>query len=55
MFAVTKQAGQCMFTAPDVCKTPSPAGGTPVPIPYPNIASSQNTADGSSTVKVLSS
>jgi hypothetical protein len=35
---------------PDVCKTPSPAG--PVPIPYPNIAQSSDTADGSSTVKV---
>lgn len=35
---------------PDVCKTPSPAG--PVPIPYPNIAMSSDTADGSSTVKV---
>ena len=35
---------------PDVCKTPSPAG--PIPIPYPNIAQSSDTADGSSTVKV---
>jgi hypothetical protein len=35
---------------PDVCKTPSPAG--PVPIPYPNVAQSSDTADGSSTVKV---
>jgi uncharacterized Zn-binding protein involved in type VI secretion len=35
---------------PDVCKTPTPAG--PVPIPYPNVAQSSNTADGSSTVKV---
>lgn len=35
---------------PDACKTPSPAG--PVPIPYPNIAMSTDTADGSSTVKV---
>jgi hypothetical protein len=34
---------------PDVCKTPTPAG--PVPIPYPNIAKSSDTADGSSTVK----
>jgi hypothetical protein len=33
---------------PDVCKTPSPAG--PVPIPYPNIAQSSDTADGASTV-----
>ncbi|MEO5989142.1 MAG: DUF4150 domain-containing protein [Candidatus Eisenbacteria bacterium] len=35
---------------PDACKTPSPAG--PVPIPYPNIAMSSDTADGSTTVKV---
>ena len=34
---------------PDVCLTPSPAG--PVPIPYPNIAQSSDTASGSSTVK----
>lgn len=35
---------------PDVCKTPSPAG--PIPIPYPNIAQSSDTAQGSKTVKV---
>jgi len=34
---------------PDVCKTPSPAG--PIPIPYPNIAMSTDTADGAGTVK----
>ena len=34
---------------PDVCKTPSPAG--PVPIPYPNIAQSSDTASGTSSVK----
>jgi len=34
---------------PDVCKTPTPAG--PVPIPYPNIAKSSDTAQGASTVK----
>jgi uncharacterized Zn-binding protein involved in type VI secretion len=33
---------------PDVCKTPSPGG--PIPIPYPNIAQSSDTADGSSKV-----
>ncbi len=49
---VHRQSGGTAIAFPDVCKTPSPAGGTPVPIPYPNIASSQNTADGSSTVKV---
>ncbi len=36
MFASTKQGGVCQG-APDVCKTPSPPG-SPVPIPYVNIA-----------------
>lgn len=35
---------------PDVCKTPSPAG--PVPIPYPNVAMSADTAQGSQDVKI---
>jgi hypothetical protein len=35
---------------PDVCKTPSPGG--PIPIPYPNVAKSSDTADGSSSVKM---
>jgi hypothetical protein len=34
---------------PDVCKTPTPAG--PVPIPYPNIAQSSDTAQGTKKVK----
>jgi len=34
---------------PDVCKTPSPGG--PIPIPYPNIAMSSDTAKGSKKVK----
>ena len=33
----------------DVCKTPSPGG--PIPTPYPNIAMSSNTADGTTSVK----
>jgi len=33
----------------DVCKTPAPPA-PPVPVPYPNIAMSSDTADGSSTV-----
>ena len=36
MFAVTKQAGQCL-AMPDVCKTPAPPA-PPIPTPYPNIA-----------------
>ncbi len=35
---------------PDVCKTPSPGG--PIPIPYPNIAKSSDTAKGTKKVKV---
>jgi hypothetical protein len=34
---------------PDVCKTPSPGG--PIPIPYPNIAQSSDTASGTKKVK----
>jgi Domain of unknown function (DUF4150) len=33
---------------PDVCKTPSPGG--PIPIPYPNVARSSDTANGAKTV-----
>lgn len=33
---------------PDVCQTPTPAG--PVPIPYPNVAMSSDTAQGSKDV-----
>src|SRR5215475_13995863 len=46
---VHKDSGGITTAFPDVCKTPSPAG--PVPIPYPNIAKSSDTASGSSTVK----
>jgi hypothetical protein len=35
---------------PDVCLTPAPPA-PPVPIPYPNIAMSSDTSQGSSTVK----
>lgn len=35
---------------PDVCKTPAPPA-PPIPIPYPNIAKSSDTAQGTSTVK----
>lgn len=34
---------------PDVCKTPTPGG--PVPMPYPNIAMSSDTASGSKKTK----
>ena len=45
-----EKSGGISTVFPDVCKTPSPAG--PVPLPYPNIGKSSDTADGSSTVKV---
>jgi len=45
---VHKDSGGITSAFPDVCKTPSPAG--PVPIPYPNIAKSSDTADGSQSV-----
>src|SRR5215475_5650189 len=48
MSVVHSGSGGVTTAFPDVCKTPSPAG--PVPIPYPNIAKSSDTADGSSTV-----
>jgi hypothetical protein len=45
---VHKASGGVTIAFPDVCKTPTPAG--PVPIPYPNIAKSSDTAQG--TLKV---
>lgn len=45
---VHKDSAGVVTGFPDVCKTPSPGG--PVPIPYPNIAKSQDTAQGSQTV-----
>jgi hypothetical protein len=35
---------------PDVCKTPAPPAG-PIPIPYPNIGQSSDTAQGPTNVK----
>jgi len=51
MMTVVHQGSSGMVTCfPDVCKTPSPAG--PIPIPYPNIAMSSDTSQGSKTVTV---
>ena len=47
---VHESSGGIVMAFPDVCKTPSPAG--PIPIPYPNIAKSGDTAQGSKKVKV---
>ena len=50
MSVVTKDSKGVTAAFPDVCKTPSPAG--PVPIPYPNIAKSSDTAKGTRKVSV---
>ncbi|MFP2924793.1 DUF4150 domain-containing protein [Pyxidicoccus sp. 3LG] len=50
MSVVTKDSNGTTVAMPDVCKTPSPGG--PIPIPYPNIAKSSDTAKGSQTVSV---
>jgi hypothetical protein len=49
MTVVHKTSGGHVVFSPDVCLTPAPPGG-PVPIPYPNIAMSQDTDKGSRTV-----
>jgi uncharacterized protein DUF4150 len=49
MSVVHKDSGGISSAFPDVCKTPAPPA-PPIPIPYPNIAKSSDTADGTSTV-----
>jgi hypothetical protein len=49
MSVVHKKSNGVTIAFPDVCKTPTPGG--PVPIPYPNIAKSGDTAKGSKKVK----
>ncbi len=49
MSVVHKDSGGVTPCFPDVCKTPSPGG--PIPIPYPNIARSSDTAKGTKKVK----
>jgi hypothetical protein len=46
---VHKSSNGVTIAFPDVCKTPTPAG--PVPIPYPNVAKSSDTAQGTKKVK----
>jgi hypothetical protein len=48
MSVVHKDSGGVSPSFPDVCKTPSPGG--PIPIPYPNIAQSSDTAKGTKKV-----
>ena len=47
---VHKSSNGTTIAFPDVCKTPSPGG--PIPIPYPNVAMSTDTAKGSKKVKM---
>jgi Domain of unknown function (DUF4150) len=47
---VNEDSGGTTIAFPDVCKTPAPPA-PPIPIPYPNIAKSSDTASGSKTVK----
>lgn len=47
---VHKGSGGVTIAFPDVCKTPAPPA-PPIPIPYPNIAQSSDTAKGSKKVK----
>lgn len=51
MTVVHKTSGGQVCFSPDVCLTPAPPGG-PVPVPYPNIATSADTDKGSRTVKM---
>jgi uncharacterized protein DUF4150 len=46
---VNEDSNGTSIAFPDVCKTPSPGG--PIPIPYPNIARSSDTAKGTKKVK----
>jgi hypothetical protein len=51
MLSVVHQSSNGITIAfPDVCKTPAPPA-PPIPIPYPNIAQSSDTADGTKKVK----
>jgi hypothetical protein len=51
MSIVNADSNGTSIAFPDVCKTPAPPA-PPIPIPYPNIAMSSDTAKGSKTVKV---
>ena len=46
---VHKTSNGITIAFPDICLTPAPPA-PPIPIPYPNIAMSQDTAQGSSSV-----
>lgn len=46
---VHKKSNGLSMAFPDVCKTPAPPS-PPIPIPYPNVAKSSDSADAASTV-----
>lgn len=48
---VTKDTNGKTIAFPDVCKTPAPPAG-PIPIPYPNIAMSSDTAKATKKIKI---
>ncbi|TAK06634.1 MAG: DUF4150 domain-containing protein [Candidatus Manganitrophaceae bacterium] len=50
MSVVHSDSSGISMAFPDVCKTPAPPA-PPIPIPYPNIAKSSDTAKGSQKVK----
>jgi len=50
MSVVHKSSNGMSMAFPDVCLTPAPPA-PPIPIPYPNIAMSSDTAKGSKKVK----
>jgi hypothetical protein len=47
---VNEDSNGVTIAFPDVCKTPAPPA-PPIPIPYPNIAKSSDTAQGTKKVK----
>lgn len=47
---VHKKSNGMVMGFPDVCQTPQPSG-PPVPVPYPNMAMSQDASQGAKTVK----
>ncbi len=50
--AVHKGTEDVSVAFPDICETPPPGGGEPIPIPYPNTALAADTSTGSKKVKV---
>jgi len=51
MYACTIEVGEAMSEL-DVCKTPMPPAGEPVPIPYPNIAMTMTGEPAAETILI---